>query len=196
MLEQTGKTEQADILICSDIFGGTDDLQELAGQVVEGQSRYRIIGPYLDETKHFVEEGRAYQAFVKAGGVEAYARGLAGQLDTLSSPTVLIGFSAGAAAIWKALGNKHYAQVARFIGFYPGQIRHYLCLTPGVDTQLYFPNAEAHFDLDDVIKKLTGKKAVSLLKTPYSHGFMNRLSVGYHPRGYQEFILLLKQQLN
>lgn len=200
-MESDNNKAQTRIMLFSDIFGISDAFVELAGHLAEDQSLVKLVGPYDDPTLSFYGEDVAYKAFVRAGGVESYIERVELALNGIDSPTLLIGFSAGAAAIWNAVSDISKLKVCDnhflgFIGFYPGQIRHYLSFTPEVETRLYFPADEPHFDLEEVIKQLTGKKRLKIDKTPYAHGFMNKLSNGYDNQAYQVFLQKLRKKLN
>ncbi len=88
------------------------------------------------------------------------------------------------------LRNRH---VKHFVGFYPGQIRHYLHLQASVPSKLIFPIEESHFDVIPVIHALKQDPLCDCDHSAYYHGFMNPKSKGFNPNGVQQYTDLLKQ---
>lgn len=165
------------VIIAADIFGITDTLLNLQKQLSK-HVEVAVFDPYHGEVQSFSDEEQAYQAFVESGGVDAYFEQLNVIMMFIEQPVVLIGFSAGAAALWRLTDDKLRYQASHFIGFYPGQIRHYLDITPGVDSTLIFPQHEPHFDVSDVMTQLN-HPSIQNRQLRVSHGFMNKLSPGF-----------------
>ncbi len=93
------------ILVAADIFGVTGHLMEFATAFGGAGNRCRIVGPY-PASVWFGDEALAYAAFIKNGGIELYTAKMLGHLaDSVGEPLVCIGFSAGAAALWRALAD-------------------------------------------------------------------------------------------
>lgn len=110
-----------------------------------------------------------------------------------------MGFSAGAAATYKALNDfssdsEQMKTIRHLIGFYPGQIRHHLDITPGCPVTLVFPRSEQHFDLDKVIDSLAKKANIRCIRAPFAHGFMNPLSASYHKRAAAHYYRQLNRE--
>ncbi|WDD97663.1 dienelactone hydrolase family protein [Thalassomonas actiniarum] len=171
--------------IITDIFGVTDKLFAYRQQLERCGCRVQIIDPYQGEKQEFTSEQIAYQRFNLDCGFEAYVSQISAALADSSREKVILGFSVGAAAAYKALdklspGCAQEMVVRHLIGFYPGQIRHHLDINPRCPVTLVFPRNEQHFALDKVISCLTEKPRVCCIRTPFAHGFMNPLSVNYH----------------
>ncbi len=177
------------LLVISDIFGLTPVLETLARSLHPGAE---ILDPYLGRKYAFDGEEDAYQAFLAECGHDTYAERVRGCLSQLREPTRVIAFSAGAVAAWRALAELSTVKVTELVGFYPGQIRDYLMFDASVPTRLIFPNQEAHFDVEPVIRALSEKQRVVCEHSAYSHGFMNALSRHFSIAGYGEFIQKLQ----
>ncbi|MBA3010137.1 MAG: hypothetical protein KKF12_11055 [Proteobacteria bacterium] len=174
-----------DVLIAADIFGHTPALDRLAGRV--GLNATHIIDPYGGRIK-FRDEALAHEFFSTRVGIAAYADIIADRLEKNPRIRSLIGFSAGAAAIWHLSGTPAFAHIRRAIGFYPSQIRHHLHIHPMFDTQLFFPASEPHFDVDGLISALENTPNLSCCKTAGFHGFMNELSRNFDPGLYETYL--------
>lgn len=179
-------------LVCSDIFGITPELQRLIEQVVS--EHWLTVSPY-NEQGYFKNEAKAYEAFQGAGGIESYISLISQAISSSQQPVALVGFSAGAAAAYVALNQSNVSAESRLLGFYPGQIRHYLDIYNRYPCTLVFPEFETHFDQQLVCKALTKQPNLEQIHTPYRHGFMNDLSAGFCSDGYASFVKGIKQWL-
>ncbi|BAJ03708.1 conserved hypothetical protein [Shewanella violacea DSS12] len=146
----------------------------------------------------FETEQSAYQMFMAQLGHLQYAQCVAAAIQDCDEEIILIGFSAGASAIFKALSdikqvNFNLGKIKHFIGFYPSQIRHYLALSPACTTSLIFPDAEVHFDVSAVILALAEHREVTCIRTNLNHGFMNSLSEHFAPQMSPAIFALLGQ---
>ncbi|GAC14588.1 hypothetical protein [Aliiglaciecola lipolytica] len=170
------------LLVCSDIFGHTKLLEDWANQILPARWRLHIVSPYLSSV-NFTDEALAYSAFQRSGGIEQYGNKIATALAANNNnQSTLVGFSAGAAVLYKLLSEKDYTNsIDKFYGFYPGQIRFFTKLRPYIATQLYFPVKEPNFDIDIVLQQLSAHDNVNCFKTEFEHGFMNPSSRGHHP---------------
>lgn len=180
------------LLICSDIFGVSDDLVNFTDQIAASENNSLILDPYDGCPQSFVDESSAYAAFIEAGGIDAYVRCINDAISELNRNSMIVGFSAGGAAAWRSLSLNPSAQVAQLIAFYPGQIRHYLDDCPPCPSRIIMPNSEPHFDVRRVEKILSAMSAVKTDTTPFMHGFMNPLSKGYSEEAYQYYLKKLK----
>lgn len=157
-----------------------------------------LIDPYQGKDMGFEDETTAYQHFAEHGGVESYSDKLNQTLMTIESPFTLIGFSAGASAIWQ-LNDQSRFNVHRLlqqvIGFYGGQIRHATNLTPSVNTKLIWPQKETHFDVLSLSQTLAKTAKVTCHMSNYSHGFMNALSPNFDRKGYHAYCKWIATQL-
>lgn len=182
------------IFIITDIFGITPAITRYARQLVDIACAVDIIDPYNGHQHNFFDEQIAYQHFNQNCAFEGYCTKIKTAVDAKlansnSEDNIIIGFSVGAAAAWKAIADfapKTYVtgvtghSISHLIGFYPGQIRYHLDVQPVCPVTLIFPCSEQHFALDNVISLLSEKARVNCIKTPYFHGFMNPLSANYH----------------
>lgn len=160
--------------------------QALKNQALKNQAL--IISPSNEQT---LSESQAYERFIEAGGINAYIEKLSAFVASAELSTAklnAIGFSAGGAALWAIsqsvlVKRIHYAEL-----YYPGQIRHFLEVTPAFPCEITFPNKESHFDLSKVFKQLEGKPMVTINRSKLGHGFLNPLSENYHPATSKTFL--------
>ncbi len=175
------------IVIVSDIFGQTPALVELATRI-SGKHQIVILDPYAGKQMMFDNESTAYQAFTTEVGIERYYQLVEHRLAQLPSIDFIIGFSVGATVIWKlAANNPQLLSSSSSVCFYGGQIRYWLSLTPQYPLTMIFPRHEAHFNLDEMLDKLAQFKQLTVIKTPYLHGFMNELSSNFDGEGFQQY---------
>lgn len=178
-----------DVIMVSDIFGVTEHVDTLARRIAP-EGRVRVLDPYGGRRRAFADEDAAYGAFLAECGHAGYARLVRGALD-LADECVLVGFSAGAAAVWTALDG-FCGPVRRFVGFYPSRVRDNPDIALSVPTILIFPAVERHFDVEALIVALAGHKTLTCVRTEYAHGFMNPLSQGFDPLGLERFARVVR----
>jgi dienelactone hydrolase len=176
-------------VIVSDIFGRTPALETLAGAV---GSVVDIIDPYGGKQMGFPTEPRAYTHFMAHVGIRAYENMLLTRLAEIPRINVLIGFSVGAAAIWGISETLAPDKIGRAVCFYGSQIRHATDIVPNVKIEHIFPENEPEFSIHDLAAALSGKKNVTVHKTPYLHGFMNALSQNFSRTGYTAHVEWLR----
>ena len=182
-------------LIASDIFGRTTALETLAGQLAPYPGRCLIVDPYKGAFRHFSGEPAAYATFQSEVGLGAYIQSVRKALHQATQPLTLIGFSVGASAIWALSGGAGLPPGTRAFCFYGAQIRHYTAVMPRIDIELYFPELEPHFDVDDLVRRLSGRKGVVCHRTTYRHGFINPMSVNFDPNAYTAYLQILKEKI-
>lgn len=175
------------LVIVTDIFGAQP---EVLLQFDQLGLNYLCVQPYDHRLPSFSDDHEAYQYFLTYGGLEAYSNKLGDVLQAQTEPVFLVGFSAGAAACWANLVVEHFT-IAHCVGFYGGQIRQMTHLEPLYPTELIFAE-ETHFSVLDVMDDLAGKMNLQQSLVPYSHGFMNLLSKGYHADAAQVYWNKLK----
>lgn len=181
------------LLIASDIFGISAAFLLLLKDI--GVADHVVpISPYQQPQLQFDNEQQAYRCFQDTGGIDAYILNLTKALNTYRHIKHVVGFSAGAAAIYKAMSNSSDNNNQLTL-FYPGQIRHFLDRHPSCPCHIIFPESEPHFLLPDVIEVLTQQTQLKVEKTNYQHGFMNKDSKGFNPAGYQQYCQMLKALL-
>ena len=185
------------ILIITDIFGLTQEVKSFAKELVkQSGDSFKIIDPYNTIEQSFCDDDEAYQAFTKACGHQNYSQKVRQAIKQLSNETIVIGFSAGASAMWHSTDNNvtsttSHQYIKHFIGFYPSQIRNQLDVTPYCDVTLLFPKSEPHFNLDKTLRALSIKNNVFYRKSIYDHGFLNPLSRNYSHTAATYFTLQL-----
>ena len=184
------------LILITDIFGEGEWTQSLIGgwRALANSSptlnvTCHLISPYA-QPQNFQNEEDAYHAFVASGGMDALIERTKVLLQNLEkeaalankalNDVVLAGFSAGAAAAWcvNDMKGSEY-NIRHTIGFYPGQIRHYLELEPEGPITLLFPVKENHFELAPVINELTKKALCTCWQNNLPHGYLNPNSVNY-----------------
>ena len=184
------------ILLATDIFGITDAVESLSKRLNVVCESVQILDPYGAKRMNFQDEDQAYEAFNQLCGLEAYATLCAKALEArLDKDLVMIGFSMGASAIWKALDGRTNVNIKSFYGFYSSQIRYFLDAKINVSCTLVFPKCEKHFDVDEVITQLVSHEKITCLKTEYLHGFMNPYSINYDAKGYEEYSRWIEEKL-
>ena len=187
-------TSAAPIIIVSDIFGYNDYLKQLIADC-HFSSAVTIIDPYNRRGLKFDGQADAYECFNCNGGLDALTFKVKTFVSTLTQPSFLIGFSAGASAIWRVLvDSEHADMIEGGLCFYPGQIRHHLDLTPLSPVELIFPCHEAHFDLQPVIESVRLLPNTLCQQLDAQHGFMNRQLVEFDKGIYSEFCQNLSQK--
>ena len=152
-----------------------------------------IIDPYDGKYMGFQTEEQAYEFFMANVGLRTYCDILQSRLKKTASPTILIGFSVGASAIWQISESLSTERVKRAVCFYGSQVRHLLEITPKVEVEYVLPMHEPGFRIDELVTRLSDKKNVVLHKTPYLHGFMNKFSKNHNKLGYTKYIDWLRQ---
>ena len=168
------------IVIVTDIFGTDQHISKL----VQILSRHvnkaiKVIDPYNGSLQCFTNDKEAYQAFIEQCGHQYYSEKVQQALKQITTDTIVIGFSAGASAVWQNTREENHEHLKHVIGFYPSQIRNQLDVKPCCDVTLIFPIKEPHFNLNEIIQVLSKNEKVNCFKTIYNHGFMNPSSNNY-----------------
>jgi len=180
------------VILVSDIFGMTPALLNLKDKL----GATTIIDPYEGECMDFTSEAEAYSYFMSNVGLDSYLLKTSKVLEPVDSPTTLIGFSVGAATIWRLSLNNDNNMIKEAFCFYGSQIRNSSQITPSFKMNLIFPKHEAHFDVTALKEKLAIKDNVTTTQVEYLHGFMNDYSPNFNKVAYQEHITLLQSMLN
>ncbi|HCY83501.1 MAG TPA: hypothetical protein DHV36_00025 [Desulfobacteraceae bacterium] len=184
------------LIIVPDIFGRTPALERLKETLIHALNSPRhphsplaadIIDPYGDDL-FFRDEKTAYAHFKRSMSIPAYADLVQEKIENASGRVYLLGFSAGASALWYLSGMTKADREIKAVGFYGSQIRYFPDIDPRFDTHLIFPAAETHFDVDALLGKLTGRPALVCEKSRGRHGFMNEYSVNFDPKLYRIYI--------
>lgn len=175
------------VIFVADIFGKNQHLETLINDCSINEAD--IIDVYQGESRLFANEEEAYDAFLQQGGLESYTLLLKQYLEQQTQPVKLIGFSAGASAIWQLLSQDSDVndKIINPICFYPGQIRYFTDIQPAMNTHVIFPGFEAHFNLDPIIDELRGRENLSMINTDLEHGFMNKQKTIFNQEAYDHF---------
>ena len=177
------------LIVVADIFGKTDSLEELAGELGEKYQAVKIVDPYATRNFDFTNEKEAYCYFQEKIGLEDYSCSLAEVLeDERHTVCHIIGFSVGASALWLSSDKALFHPKTKAVGFYSSQIRNFLHSKPLVDFDLFFPRYEEHFDVGEVVAELEINSGVNCYHTDYLHGFMNKKSTNYSEEGYRKYL--------
>ena len=184
------------IIVVSDIFGLSDELEQLSDDIAtQTSTEVLIIDPYNGVKKQFENEREAYDYFNNNIGLDAYLKKLMSHVSKRNK-LLLLGFSVGASAIWRLSEVSQYAKNIDYgLCFYSSQIRHHTSLVPLIEMDLVFPKAEASFDLEYVIDSITSNlysngisEKVESIKSQYLHGFMNKLSPNFNAYAYNTYL--------
>ena len=183
------------LFLVSDIFGRTPALEAIGRQLSENIPDIGIIDPYQGVDLQFETEAHAYKHFMDRVGLKNYQSILTDYLTPSAPDRVLIGFSVGASAIWGISGRPPFRHIKKAFCFYGSQIRNETGIHPLSDMEFIFPKQESHFDVDDLIGRLSAKSRVTCTKADGLHGFMNELSSYFDPVCYDKYIRYLKTSL-
>lgn len=178
------------ILIACDIFGLSDAFMSLLGDIKVAEGVI-VVSPYKQIQTDFRTEQQAYACFQQNGGIDAYVLSLSELLASHAGIKQVLGFSAGGAALYKALCNLPDNNIQATL-FYPSQIRHFLDRHPSSPCHVIFPKSEPHFSLPDVIKVLKKQSKVTVEQNTFQHGFMNKDSQAFNQRAYNQYCQMLK----
>lgn len=180
---------QKHLLAVTDIFGKTTAFDNLIKEISHKFASVEIIDPYDGVAKNFKNEKDAYTGFQNQIELTGYIQKVNDMLwgrQYLSQ--ILLGFSAGASAVWAASPNLQAFKNTQAICFYSSQIRHMLDVTPEIKTDLYFAAWESTYDVNKVIARLSAGRNVNCVKTDFLHGFMNEKSLNYNKKGYARYL--------
>lgn len=180
------------LLIATDIFGHTPEVQALARQL---GGTARIVSPYGHERPRFASEMEAYAAFSSRTSITKYAEHVSARLREQAWDLAL-GFSAGATALWLCLADDLPWQPKRAELYYGSRIREHALLRPCCPTRLIFAAQEASFDPEDLALRLCALGHDATVVPGSAHGFMNPLSSGYDEALAAKETQRLKELLN
>lgn len=179
------------LLVATDIFGATPALQQALTQlpaILSGQLQLTLCQP--DSCRKtpavFTDDQPAYQAFLQHGGLERYQQQVHQTLSALQ-PDLVLGFSAGAAALWCSLSSADCAgTIGQALLCYGGQIRQHPELTPHWPVTCLWTD-ESHFDVVALQQQLSQSGNVRQQYWPQRHGFINPHSSGFDHSAAAEF---------
>lgn len=180
------------IVIVSDVFGKTPELNKLADEL----NAEKIIDPYNGVSMGFKSEKEAYTYFIEEVGLNTYLVHLEEVVKSFSTSKVLIGFSVGAAIVWRLSGTIVTDSVYRAFCYYGSQIRNFTGIEPTFEIDVILPKYEEHFDIDALESNLSKMHNVKTIKTHCLHGFMNKHSVNFNKVAYRENVEMLRLSAN
>lgn len=171
------------VLIATDVFGITPGLASLVRSL---GCECLLVSPFDDPDLYFQSEQKAYHAFLAEGGVARYANKLTALLQEKNAsarPTtairMVIGFSAGASALWLSCARPEAARLQAAVLFYGSRIRDHKTLQAVCPVRLIFAEKEAAFDAAALTQALQNRGHQAELARHTSHGFMNPYSRGF-----------------
>lgn len=172
------------VLIITDIFGCNESVSTLEADLRQrNNTEVLTVDPYQRKNMDFDNDELAYQHYIKVCGHDKYYT-LAKETAAQYKPDVVLGFSAGGSVAWR-LSDNNQLSAGCIICFYPSQIRHHLTLQPVKPTNVVFAASEGSFNVKDVAQKINESVHVDAQVLPYEHGFMNRASKNFAPKGYE-----------
>jgi len=183
------------IIIASDIFGKTPELEEFAAQISIISNNAVIIDPYEGEYLNFRNEDEAHRYFKKWVGIDSYKETVYTAIANIKRDLYLIGFSVGASAIWATSDRLVGKTNTQSICFYGSQIRNYVDVNPEIYIELIFPKHEAHFSVSDLSAEISLKNNVVCDTVIYLHGFMNKRSANFNNAGFEVYVNYIKKCL-
>lgn len=167
-----------DVLIVTDIFGVCESTDKLIAGLKSTENKLHLVDPYDGERHAFKNENEAYSAFIEHCGHEKYLSLAQNAIEQIN-PAMVIGFSAGANAVWR-LCDLPVAMSKKLICFYPTRIQQYLALEAKACVEVIFPLQEASFDVREIAQVIDCKNNVSQQIMPFDHGFMNNRSQAFN----------------
>ena len=177
-------------ILVADIFGLTDELIELS-EAIGGNAI--ILEPYDGEKNLFSSEKSAYQFFTNEVGLEKYAGHVLNEISKYNKVR-LIGFSVGAAAIWSCSTKLKKTQVKHAYCFYGSQIRNLMHTTPNFPVNVVLPKYEEHFSIQKMDELFQRMENITIQRSDFLHGFMNKRSCNFNQAEYNRYIIKLRQQ--
>ncbi|MDD1793966.1 dienelactone hydrolase family protein [Enterovibrio sp. ZSDZ42] len=169
------------VVLVTDIFGLCESIDCLSNHLTHLDVDLEVIDPYEGMRHSFINEQDAYDAFVKQCGHDKYLS-LVSESISVVKPELIIGFSAGASAVWR-VSSLDSGDCRQAICFYPTQIRNHLDIKPQIPTKVVFPCTERAFNVENVSKHISTYELVNTEITSFQHGFMNKCSAAYDLAG-------------
>ena len=167
-----------DVVIVTDIFGVCESTDKLIAALKSAAYKLHLVDPYDGERYAFKNENEAYSAFIEHCSHEKYLSLTQNAIEQIN-PAMVIGFSAGANAVWR-LCDLPVAMDKKLICFYPTRIHQYLALEVKAFVDVIFPLQEASFDVREIAQVIDCKENVSQQIMPFNHGFMNDRSQAFN----------------
>jgi len=183
------------IIFATEIWGKTPHVDLMASKFEDIASNITIIDPYDGSDPAFGSEEDAYARYTADCGHSQYGQRVLDALQLATEPTCLVGFSAGAGAVWSAVCAENVGAAKGAVCFYGSPIRNMMDYSPKVPVDLVFSENEPHFDVETVARTLQDIPLAQSYITPFEHGFMNPLSKNYHEEAYHFWLQWIKDQV-
>ena len=159
------------IIILHEIYGMNEFIQKQCQRFKE--TGYDVFCPDMLGKQPFPyeESVEAYDYFIKNVGFEVYKEinALVYQIKEKYDNIFIIGYSIGATIAWRCCENSLCSGI---IACYGSRIRDYTDLNPACPTLLLFSNEDS-FDVRMLVRKLRGKRHLSIMELDAPHGFMD-----------------------
>lgn len=176
------------LLLATDVFGESPSTASLCRQLAIPTE---VISPY-DEAPSFKSEQQAYERFLAAGGVAAYAEKIQNYLAHKQVQHVL-GFGVGGSAWWM----KSAAQAAQLQSatlFYASRVRHHLDVQSACTTHFILAQQEMAYDSSKLAEELIRCGHHAEIAKQSKHGFMNSYAAGFSLKLQTTYLELLIQK--
>lgn len=186
------------VLIITDVYGATPAVASLARQL---PLPCQIITPDVGSAP-FTNGRQAYQGFIAAGGVAAYADKIAHSLrdyaqqasSTHRAVQHVIAFSAGASAWWLQSEQLPCAIHSATL-FYASRVRDHIDLNSACPTHFIFAEHEEAFQPASLVQPLRARGHQAEIAAATQHGFMNPYAAGFSLATQTRYIALLAEKL-
>ncbi|HYD94478.1 MAG TPA: hypothetical protein VEC01_04070 [Noviherbaspirillum sp.] len=163
------------IVIASDIHGTNDRLRALFARLGD---RVVFLSPWESDGCPYQSEQEAVRVFHSADGLVRYERKIA--MATAAMPSLLIGFSVGAASMWLHTANTLCHPHSQAFLYYGSRIREHRAISPRCPVSLVFAEHEASFQPEALANELSRPGITCSIIPRTSHGFMNPLSGNFN----------------
>lgn len=172
------------IILATEIWGRTSHVNQMVTEFEKYSTAVTVVDPYDGIDPAFTSENAAYARFVKECGHTLFAERVSQVLLSSTAPTCLVGFSAGAGAVWSSICAENVGLAKGAVCLYGSSIRNMTEFDPKVPVELIFPEHEPHFSVREVVRALRNIRMATCHTTPFGHGFMNPLSKNYNEDAY------------
>lgn len=183
------------IIFATEIWGRNPHVDAMAAYFEDIASKVTVVDPYDGTDPAFGSEEDAYARYEAECGHEKYAQRVLEALQQSTEPTCLVGFSAGAGAVWSAVCAENVGAAKGAVCFYGSHIHNMMDYVPKVPVDLVFTENEPKFDVETVARSLQDIPLAQCYITPFEHGFMNPLSENYHQEAHGFWLQWIKDQI-
>lgn len=181
-MKQINNNSDTVIIVVHEIYGLNAHITEVCDRLAE--ANVDVLCPNLlgdrQEPFHYSEEALAYRHFMTEVGfaaaqeqIEALAHSLRGRYRYC----FIVGYSIGATIAWLCSGKADL--FSGVVGVYGSRIRDYTAIEPRCPVLLCFPRTEESFEVAELLRALSGKRSLNLIKADALHGFADPCSAKY-----------------